>query len=123
MCEWDMVVGNLIPDFEIGSLEWLRSDAYIDYFTSLDKDGGFFYERWGDAQNQFEVLTKWQLLYVSPPSLLMNSMAFPSETCSGYQWSNFEIGSLEWLRSDAYIDYFTSLDKDGGFFYGVNGTW
>ncbi|KAK5165593.1 alpha 1,2-mannosyltransferase 2.4.1 [Saxophila tyrrhenica] len=36
-------------NFEIGSLEWLRSDAYIDYFTHLDKDGGFFYERWGDA--------------------------------------------------------------------------
>lgn len=36
-------------NFEIGSLNWLRSDAYIDYFTSLDKDGGFFYERWGDA--------------------------------------------------------------------------
>lgn len=36
-------------NFEIGSLEWLRSDAYIDYFTSLDHDGGFFYERWGDA--------------------------------------------------------------------------
>ncbi|KAH8696137.1 putative alpha-1,2-mannosyltransferase [Talaromyces proteolyticus] len=36
-------------NFEVGSLEWLRSDAYIDYFTSLDKDGGFFYERWGDA--------------------------------------------------------------------------
>lgn len=30
-------------------MEWLRSDAYVDYFTSLDKDGGFFYERWGDA--------------------------------------------------------------------------
>lgn len=36
-------------NFEIGSLEWLRSKAYIDYFESLDKDGGFFYERWGDA--------------------------------------------------------------------------
>jgi alpha 1,2-mannosyltransferase len=30
-------------------LEWLRSKSYIDYFSSLDKDGGFFYERWGDA--------------------------------------------------------------------------
>jgi alpha 1,2-mannosyltransferase len=30
-------------------LEWLRSDAYIDFFSSLDHDGGFFYERWGDA--------------------------------------------------------------------------
>ena len=36
-------------NFEIGSLEWLRSDAYMDYFSSLDQDGGFFYERWGDA--------------------------------------------------------------------------
>lgn len=36
-------------NFEIGSLNWLRSQAYIDYFESLDKDGGFFYERWGDA--------------------------------------------------------------------------
>lgn len=36
-------------NFEIGSLDWLRSKAYLDYFESLDKDGGFFYERWGDA--------------------------------------------------------------------------
>ncbi|KAJ5894224.1 hypothetical protein N7495_005915 [Penicillium taxi] len=36
-------------NFEIGSLEWLRSPAYIDYFSQLDQDGGFFYERWGDA--------------------------------------------------------------------------
>ncbi|EUC34592.1 glycosyltransferase family 15 protein [Bipolaris zeicola 26-R-13] len=36
-------------NFEIGNLNWLRSDAYIDFFTSLDHAGGFFYERWGDA--------------------------------------------------------------------------
>ncbi|KAH6895674.1 nucleotide-diphospho-sugar transferase [Thelonectria olida] len=36
-------------NFEVGSLEWLRSKPYIDFFESLDKDGGFFYERWGDA--------------------------------------------------------------------------
>jgi len=36
-------------NFEVGSLDWLRSDAYIDFFESLDQDGGFFYERWGDA--------------------------------------------------------------------------
>ncbi|KAM0712652.1 hypothetical protein Q7P35_000099 [Cladosporium inversicolor] len=36
-------------NFEIGNLDWLRSPAYIDYFNHLDKDGGFFYERWGDA--------------------------------------------------------------------------
>ncbi|KAF7549027.1 hypothetical protein G7046_g8469 [Stylonectria norvegica] len=36
-------------NFEIGNLNWLRSQAYIDFFESLDQDGGFFYERWGDA--------------------------------------------------------------------------
>lgn len=36
-------------NFEIGSIAWLRSQAYMDYFNYLDKAGGFFYERWGDA--------------------------------------------------------------------------
>ncbi|KAJ2963764.1 hypothetical protein NQZ79_g1324 [Umbelopsis isabellina] len=36
-------------NFEIGSLKWLRSEQYVSYFEHLDKSGGFFYERWGDA--------------------------------------------------------------------------
>ena len=36
-------------NFEIGNLNWLRSKAYLDYFDFLDHEGGFFYERWGDA--------------------------------------------------------------------------
>lgn len=36
-------------NFEIGNLDWLRSKAYVDFFDHLDHDGGFFYERWGDA--------------------------------------------------------------------------
>lgn len=36
-------------NFEVGDLNWLRSKAYVDFFESLDQDGGFFYERWGDA--------------------------------------------------------------------------
>lgn len=32
-------------------------------------------------------------------------------------WSNFEIGSLEFLRSKEYLAYFDFLDKAGGFFY------
>ncbi|PGH05593.1 hypothetical protein AJ79_06760 [Helicocarpus griseus UAMH5409] len=36
-------------NFEIGDLNWLRSQEYLDYFEVLDRDGGFFYERWGDA--------------------------------------------------------------------------
>jgi len=36
-------------NFEVASLKFLRSKAYMDYFEHLDKSGGFFYERWGDA--------------------------------------------------------------------------
>uniref|UniRef100_A0A060THB0 ARAD1D37400p n=1 Tax=Blastobotrys adeninivorans TaxID=409370 RepID=A0A060THB0_BLAAD len=36
-------------NFEIGRLEFYRSQAYQDYFDYLDHAGGFFYERWGDA--------------------------------------------------------------------------
>lgn len=36
-------------NFEIGSLDFFRSEAYDTYFRFLDSTGGFFYERWGDA--------------------------------------------------------------------------
>ncbi|RLV84579.1 Glycolipid 2-alpha-mannosyltransferase 1 [Meyerozyma sp. JA9] len=36
-------------NFEIASLDLWRSEAYRKYFDYLDKAGGFFYERWGDA--------------------------------------------------------------------------
>lgn len=32
-------------------------------------------------------------------------------------WSNFEIGSFDFLRSKQYTDYFNHLDKTGNFFY------
>ncbi|EEB05580.1 alpha-1,2-mannosyltransferase [Schizosaccharomyces japonicus yFS275] len=36
-------------NFEIADLEFFKSDIYNAYFDFLDKKGGFFYERWGDA--------------------------------------------------------------------------
>lgn len=36
-------------NFEIADLRFFRSKVYSDYFDFLDKSGGFFYERWGDA--------------------------------------------------------------------------
>lgn len=36
-------------NFEIADLNFWRSKAYDDYFNHLDRAGGFFYERWGDA--------------------------------------------------------------------------
>lgn len=36
-------------NFEIGDLRFFRGRQYKQYFDHLDKAGGFFYERWGDA--------------------------------------------------------------------------
>jgi mannosyltransferase len=36
-------------NFEIADMEFFRSSQYRDMFQMLDKDGGFYYERWGDA--------------------------------------------------------------------------
>ncbi|PKS10802.1 hypothetical protein jhhlp_002559 [Lomentospora prolificans] len=36
-------------NFEIGDMTFWRSKTYEDYFNHLDRAGGFFYERWGDA--------------------------------------------------------------------------
>ncbi|KAL8939102.1 MAG: hypothetical protein Q9211_002895 [Gyalolechia sp. 1 TL-2023] len=36
-------------NFEIADMQFWRSRAYEDYFNHLDRAGGFFYERWGDA--------------------------------------------------------------------------
>ncbi|KAJ1917883.1 alpha-1,2-mannosyltransferase ktr1 [Tieghemiomyces parasiticus] len=36
-------------NFEIARLDFFRSEKYQAYFDYLDRAGGFFYERWGDA--------------------------------------------------------------------------
>lgn len=36
-------------NFEIASFKFYRSEIYEKYFEYLDKKGGFYYERWGDA--------------------------------------------------------------------------
>ncbi|KAH6918568.1 glycosyltransferase family 15 protein [Coprinopsis sp. MPI-PUGE-AT-0042] len=36
-------------NFEIADLELWRGEAYSKFFDFLDKEGGFYYERWGDA--------------------------------------------------------------------------
>ncbi|KAJ3860533.1 glycosyltransferase family 15 protein [Lentinula novae-zelandiae] len=42
---WESV--NVWSNFEIADMDFWRSDAYQAFF--LDAEGGFYYERWGDA--------------------------------------------------------------------------
>ncbi|VVT49947.1 uncharacterized protein SAPINGB_P002524 [Magnusiomyces paraingens] len=36
-------------NFEVADMDFWREEAYSKYFDYLDHQGGFFYERWGDA--------------------------------------------------------------------------
>lgn len=36
-------------NFEIGDMDFFRSEAYSEWFKYLDSTGKFYYERWGDA--------------------------------------------------------------------------
>ena len=36
-------------NFEVADMNFWRSKEYEDYFNHLDRAGGFYYERWGDA--------------------------------------------------------------------------
>ncbi|KAI9718399.1 MAG: hypothetical protein M1812_004120 [Candelaria pacifica] len=36
-------------NFEIAKLDWFRSKEYEDFFNMMDRSGGFWMERWGDA--------------------------------------------------------------------------
>ena len=36
-------------NFEIADMDFYRSEAYNEWFKHLDRSGGFYYERWGDA--------------------------------------------------------------------------
>ncbi|KAH6883078.1 hypothetical protein J4E91_003115 [Alternaria rosae] len=36
-------------NFEIANLNWFRSKEYNDFFELMDRSGGFWMERWGDA--------------------------------------------------------------------------
>ncbi|KIY72245.1 glycosyltransferase family 15 protein [Cylindrobasidium torrendii FP15055 ss-10] len=36
-------------NFEIADMDFWRSESYTAFFEHLDRTGGFYYERWGDA--------------------------------------------------------------------------
>ncbi|KAH6618632.1 glycolipid 2-alpha-mannosyltransferase [Boeremia exigua] len=44
---WNMC--HFWSNFEIADMDFFRSQQYRDMFRFLDEEGGFYYERWGDA--------------------------------------------------------------------------
>jgi hypothetical protein len=60
---WDYVndaYPNNIPDrlmfytnFELGKVSWFLTSGYMRFYNELDKTGGFYTKRWGDAPIKF----------------------------------------------------------------------
>ena len=44
-----LMISIVWSNFEIADMDFWRGEAYSAYFEFLEKKGGFYYERWGDA--------------------------------------------------------------------------
>ncbi|MCJ1434725.1 hypothetical protein MMC27_004095 [Xylographa pallens] len=60
---WNMC--HFWSNFEIADMDFFRSPEYREFFDFLDADGGFYFERWGDAP----VHSLAAALYLSPSEL------------------------------------------------------
>ncbi|CDS05164.1 hypothetical protein LRAMOSA07693 [Lichtheimia ramosa] len=90
-------------NFEIGSIKFLRSEGYQAYFNHLDRAGGFFYERWGDAP-----------VHSIAVALMLSAKEVHWFYDIGYKHDNFEHCPTEpdWLvHGKCYCDPGTSFGK------------
>jgi alpha 1,2-mannosyltransferase len=87
-------------NFEIASLDIWRSKSYLDFFDHLDKKGGFFYERWGDAPVHSIYLSLF---------LPKSQVHFFDEI--GYSHSTeYHCPSVNWLENNCHCDIQKSWD-------------
>jgi alpha 1,2-mannosyltransferase len=83
-------------NFEIGAFSLFRDKSYLEFFEYLDKEGGFYYERWGDAP----VHTYWIL-----GKLNKNQIHFFSDIPYSHQHgSNYRLDESDNEKCNVFID-------------------
>ncbi|CAO3607271.1 unnamed protein product [Cunninghamella echinulata] len=123
----------LLKDYEY----YWRVEPDINYYCDVDydvfqmmKDNDYQYG-WTMSLTEYRetIPTLWEttqeFMKLHPEYIVEGKDSLkPFLTDNNYQdyngchfWSNFEVGSLEFLRSKKYMDYFEYLDQAGGFFY------
>ncbi|KAI7867917.1 nucleotide-diphospho-sugar transferase [Spinellus fusiger] len=93
-------------NFEIASVKFMRSEKYQAYFRHLDRAGGFFYERWGDAP-----------VHSIAVALMLSRKDIHWFYDIGYRHDTFEHCPTEpsWLvHGKCYCNPDTSFVKDAG---------
>ena len=106
-------------NFEIGDLDFWRSEPYVRYFNHLDKSGGFYYERWGDAPvhslglGLFEDREKlhWfrDIGYQHVP--FFNCPKRPEGKCKGCEVGKFTDGDKTLYKEDCRPSWFQHVGK------------
>ena len=81
--EYEMFYTN----FELVSINTIRSSLYMDYYDYLDKSGNIYYRRWGDAP------IRWLGL-----NMIMNPSKFHAFDDFCYQHGS-------WVRNNQYVDH------------------
>ncbi|PVV01979.1 hypothetical protein BB560_003581 [Smittium megazygosporum] len=108
-----------------------RLEPDIDFYCDLDFDPFKFMRENNKVYSFVIFLTElektipslWEstLQYAYDKNISSNSLKLFADKYDNYNlchfWSNFEIASLKWFRSDEYESYFQHLDKSGNFFY------
>ncbi|PBK88464.1 hypothetical protein ARMGADRAFT_1033847 [Armillaria gallica] len=92
-------------NFEIADMDFWRGPAYTDFFEHLDKTGGFYYERWGDAP-----------VHSIAASLFLRKDQIHFFEEIGYQhddWSHCPLSEDLWIKGRCSCDQKHSFDYDG----------
>ncbi|KAJ2783435.1 hypothetical protein H4R18_001700 [Coemansia javaensis] len=112
-------------------LDWYwRLEPGVDFYCDIEYDPFAFMRRSGKVYSfvialrelEATIPTLWEhtLEYMLASNATSDWMSYFVARTGAYNlchfWSNFEIASLRWLRSDAYEAYFRFLDAAGGFF-------
>ncbi|OQO04307.1 hypothetical protein B0A48_10918 [Cryoendolithus antarcticus] len=98
-------------NFEIADMDFFRSEQYRAYFAALDKAGGFFTERWGDAPVHSlalamfakpEQLHWFEDIGIAPATRTASRAANPdTRPLSGAREADWEAAAVEWPVNDA----------------------
>ncbi|KIY49863.1 glycosyl transferase [Fistulina hepatica ATCC 64428] len=98
-------------NFEIADMDFYRGPAYSKYFEHLDKAGGFYYERWGDAP-----------VHSIAASLFLNTSQLHFFQEIGYQhddWAHCPFDREIWEKGKCVCQFASGFDYDSNSCKGV----
>ncbi|KAF9025585.1 glycosyltransferase family 15 protein [Hymenopellis radicata] len=99
-------------NFEIADMDFWRGDAYTAFFDHLDRKGGFYYERWGDAP-----------VHSRAAALFLDRDAIHFFDDIGYQhddWTHCPTNEDVWVKGRCTCSRSASFDYQSG---SCKGNW